>query len=349
MDERQIINSLIESVLNNDECTREFELKLTEFVNGLSNDSILINLFNSQEDNEKFLGMYGLLVYYTHTMEYNKLKSLLVGSESFFLNNKCLGHLRTIYYINSDDYYTEGELLNHLENAYDVVIAYKEMDKWHPDKKINVEGCAHAFADLFVTYCEKHEESKDKIVRKWYKRAFLEVNTAIELSPKSAKYYCTKGRILSQKHRYEEALSFIQKAINIESPDIQKDKYTLRMMQYQSHKLDVQARFQVYKLNAEQNVINEDIAKMKDSLMSNVETIGFFAGIISFVIGSLTLANGQTAGDAAALILILLGALLVVFDCFSLLIHIGKKNIFKHIIVLFVGILIILGGLFLVL
>lgn len=349
LDERQIISSLIENVLNNDDCTREFEIELTKFVNGLSDDSVLISLFNSKDDNEKFLGIYGLFIYYIHMMEYDKLESLIDSSERFFSNHKCLGHLKTIYYINSDTYYTFEELLNHLDEAYDIVNSYKKIDRCNPDKNINVAGCAHAFADLFVTYCERYEAQQEELVEKWYKRALMAVDIAIQLSPGYAKYYCTRGRILSQKHLYEEALSNIQKAICMESPDSNKDKYSLRIMQYQSHKLNVQARFQIYKLNTQQKIINEDITKMKDTLMSNVETIGFFAGIISFVIGSLTLADGQTAKDAAALILVLLGTLLVVFDSFSFLLHIGKKNMFKHIFVLIAGILVMLGGLFLVL
>ena len=348
LDERQIISSLIEKVLNNDDCTREFEVELTKFVNGLSDDSALISLFDSQDDNEKFLGIYGLLIYYIHMMEYDKLEFLIESSERFFSNHKCLGHLRMIYHINSNVYYTFEELQKNLEDAYDVVNSYKEIDRSRPDKNINVEGCAHAFADLFVTYCEKYEEFQKDLVEKWYKRASMAVDIAIQLSPKYAKYYCTRGRILSQKNLYEEALADIQKAISIESPDLNKENYSLRIMQYQSHKLNVQAKYQIYKLNTQQKVINDDIAKLKGTLMSNVETIGFFAGIISFVIGSLTLANEQTARDAAALILVLLGALLVVFDSFSFLLHIEKKNALKHIFVLVGGILVILGGLFVV-
>lgn len=349
MDTTQIIDSLLENILNNDDCTREFELELTKFVNSLPDDSILTSLFNSEDDNKKFLGLYGLYIYYIHMLEYDKLEYLINNSVGLFSNHKCLGHLRTIYYINSDAYYTFEEVHKHLEDAYEVVNSYKEIDRCYPDKNINVAGCVHAFADLFVTCCERYEELQEELVEKWYKRALMAVDTAIQLSPKYAKYYCTRGRILSQKDLYEEALSYIQKAIHIESPELNKENYSLRIMQYQSHKLNVQARYQIYKLNAQQKVINEDISKMKGALMSNVETIGFFAGIISFVIGSLNLANGQTAKDAAALILVLLGALLVVFDSFSFLLHMGKKNIIKHIFVLIGGILVILGGLFVVL
>ncbi len=346
---KKIINSLMEKVENKNDCTREFEVELTEFVNGLSDDSILIMLFNSQDENKRFLGIYGLIIYYIHVMEYDKLDSLIDSSEILCSNRESMRHLRTIYYINSQDYYTFEQLVKNLEDAYEVLNSYKKMDRQCQDKNINVSGCAHAFADLFVTYCERYEAFKEDLAKKWYKRALEAVDTAIQLSPKYGKYYCTKGRILSQKDLYEDALSNIQKAICIESPQSNKDNYTLRIMQYQSHKLNVQARLQIYKLNTEQKSINEDISKMKGSLMSNVETIGFFAGIISFVIGSLTLAKGQNATDAVGLILVLMGALLVVYDSFSFLLHFGKKNALKHIFVLFGGILVILGGLFVVL
>lgn len=347
INQNETIKSLLEKVSNSEECTRAFEVELTEFVDSLEDKSTLKALLDSADENERFLGIYGLSIYYKHLMEFDKLEYLLSGNEDLCEKHKSLGHLRTILYIESDASYLPEEVEKHLLDAYEVANAYKNMDRSGANERINVAGAQHAFADLFATYCEKYEEIQEKLIEKWYKKALEAVETAIQFSPDYAKYYSTKGRILSQNHNYEDALKFIQKAICIESPEKNKN-YSLRIMQYQSHKLNVQAKFQIYKINTQQKGINDDIVKMKGALASNIETIGFFAGIISFIIGSLTLADGQTAKDAAALILILLGALLVVFDSFSFLLNFGKKSAVKHILVLLGGILVILGGLFLV-
>lgn len=347
------IGSLVERVLDNGECTRTFEVELTKFVNSLKDISVLESLRDSNDESEKVVGIYGLFIYYRHMMEYDQLDQLLRDYGDCFTNRLSLSHLRTIFYIDSDIFYSSEEILQQLNDAYRVTLKYQNMASrctdFSPDKKINVEGSLHAFADLFATYCERYETLQPTLVSEWYKRALSAIDAAIQASPNYAKYYCTRGRILAQTHEYDDALNNIQKAIRLESPNSNKENYSLRIMQYQSHKINIQARLQIYKLDMQQARINADMDKMKSTLLSNVEIIGFFAGIISLVIGSLNLAEGQTAKDAASLILILLGSQVVVFDCFSMLLHMTKKNLARYIVIFIVGALIVIGGIYLVL
>ncbi len=341
-EQQQKINELSKNVANNGDCTRTFEVDLTGFVNSLPDNAVLLSLLTSTDKNRKYVGIYGLSIYYRHLMEYDDLEQLLDEYEQEFSTFQSIGHLRTLFYLDSEEEYSHEEVQEHLNKAFWVAKQYKDMAKRFPN--INVAGSQHAFADLFATYCERYESLQSEIVGKWYKKAHSAVEEAIRLSPEYAKYYCTKGRILSQMHDYDTAFHCVQKAIRLESPTANKDNYSLRILQYQSHKVNIQARYQIYKLNTQQAKINDDISNMKGSLLSNIEILGFFSGIISFIIGSLTLANGQTAKDAAALILILLGALLVVFDCFGFLLHANSKNTLVRIIVLILGVSIVVGG-----
>ena len=347
--ELSAVVSLVQQVINGNECTREFEVELTKLVNSLSDETDLLALLKSTDEKRKFVGVYGLFIYYRHLMEYDKLENLFDSSKELFDQYHSLGHLRTIFYIDSDAYYSSDEIMQHLCDASDVINHYRRIEKQSPDKQINLAGVEHAFADLFATYCERYESLQESIIAKWYKRALSAVDSAIHHSPEYAKYYCTRGRILALANHYDAALDEIQKAIRVESPSGNKENYSLRIMQYQSHKLNVQAKYQIYKLKSQQEKLNEDIGKMKSSLISNIEIIGFFSGIISFIIGSLTLANGETAKDAASLIIVLFGALLVVLDGFSFLLHSERKHFLKYIIILVIGVAIIIGGLHLVL
>lgn len=336
------------------DCTRQFEVHLSEFVAAQEDDSELRKwLENGKDIQTKYIGFYGLFVYYRRVLEYDRITELFeeYGAE-FEQKYMSVKHLRSINYIDSDDKYEPEEIMAHLENGYQVARSYKKLaDANKRDSQvpgINVAGASHAFADLVATYCERYESMSKEIIAKWYDKAMDAVEEAKRLSPKYAKYNCTEGRLRAQKDEYENAIACIRKAIRLESPSGNKENYSLRILQYQSYIVQIQARQQMYKLNCHQERINDDIDSLKGSLVSNIEILGFFAGVISFVIGSLTLADGQATKDAAALVLVLMGALLVVMDCFSLLLHIERKHLWMKLLVLVVGVLIVLGGLYIV-
>ena len=94
--------------------------------------------------------------------------------------------------------------------------------------------------------------------------------------------------------------------------------------------------------------IKDKADEINGSLMRNLEYLGIFAGIISFTIGSLSLANGASKYSligAGALILILFGALVGTYGLFDIIIHgYKRKERKKYGIVLICTLLLILGG-----
>lgn len=94
--------------------------------------------------------------------------------------------------------------------------------------------------------------------------------------------------------------------------------------------------------------IKDKADEINGSLMRNLEYLGIFAGIISFTIGSLSLANGASKYSligAGALILILFGALVGTYGLFDIIIHgYKRKERKKYAIVLICTLLLILGG-----
>lgn len=341
------VEQLLEKMKDNGDCTREFEVALTDYVGAQEDDASLKKLLASPETAQRYLGVYGMCIYYRRLMQYDDMEALLQKHKKDFSDYVSLGHLETLYHIDSGEYYTPDEMERHIRQAHKVAEDYLKVD--NVSNKANVAGTQHAFADLLITFCERYEDQQESLLQKWGRTAKNALEKAIGRSPTYAKYHCTKGRLLALENDYANALDSVRKAIRMETPTGNASSYSLRIMQYQSHMVRIQARSEIHRLNVQQARMNEEVDKMRSSLMNNVEIIAFFSGVISFVIGSLSLAEGATPRGAAGLIVILLGALLVVFNCFSLLLHTETKNLPVRIAVFVVGVVCVAGGLLFVL
>ena len=161
---------------------------------------------------------------------------------------------------------------------------------------------------------------------KWKKRVFDEIDYAITKAPDYAKFYCTKGRILAIDGQFDRAEEMIREAISRE--DSAYEKYILRMIEYEGARLRIQAK----RLVAETGVdaIQKEIGNLKQSVRSNIEIVAFFSGIVSFVIGSLSLARNQTAAHASLLIIALMGCLMSVYATFVALLRSGDASLRKE-------------------
>jgi len=108
--------------------------------------------------------------------------------------------------------------------------------------------------------------------------------------------------------------------------DSTMDDYSIRISQYQYYRLQNQANMQIKNLQNELAEEQERVEELRSSMTSSVEIIGIFAGVVSFVLGSLSLADGQTAVHASLLIATLMGALIVVFAVFAMLLRASDKS-----------------------
>ena len=196
-------------------------------------------------------------------------------------------------------------------------------------------GFIHVFADTVARVCEESfGETQDRVRTKWLEHALVEVDRAIELDRRYAKYYCTRGRLLAQAARFDEALQDIRTAVDRE--DSSRADYAIRIGEYQYHNLRVQALKNEALISAQvsgslsalddglktaRTQIDESMRRMDDSRIQNLEFLGFFAALVSFTIGSIQLALSQEARQTAALMLVLVGALLTAFAGFGFVIH----------------------------
>ena len=231
-------------------------------------------------------------------------------------------------------------------------------------------GGHHAYAEtvalVFENASAQLREKLENAPEHWLEDAKTSAIKAIAQDDRYAKYYCTYGRLLALCGEYEEAIKNVNLAISYEKNT--RTDYSIRIGQYSSYYQQFRAQ---QKLKVQEEAMAEQMKEMKlameaqekESLAKNMEFLGLFSGIVSFTIGSLTLASNFTSEDAmkiAGLIVILMGALMCVFSAFGVILHgvfgtikdrkTGEPKhgfIGRHLTVFVAGLLVVVGGILL--
>ncbi len=293
--------------------------------------------FESDVDKEKvaYAAFYVLNIIYRNLSDNPKLECLIRENEYWVKKHDTFVHLNALRYVQMGES-SDIDVKNVLEEEY------KFAQKYHD----NVGYC-HAFCDVYATFCERNESTAKELAKEWSDRAVREIEYAINLAPTYAKYYCTKGRLLALDKQYIKAEKEVRTAIRLE--DSSRSDYAVRISTYYANLLQIQSRRMVEEAKAQIGAekIREDLGDLKHAVVSNVEIIAFFSGVISFVIGSLTLAKDQSATDAALLIITLMGCLIAVFSSFGVILHLEENSYRKkgNIAIAIIGIVIAIAAL----
>lgn len=195
-------------------------------------------------------------------------------------------------------------------------------------------GMQHVYARVVLTALERYGKANigDELIRD----AVVAAQRAIDEQRTYAKFYDTKARLLVWLGRWDEALEAIDKAIDFE--DQGRATYVVIVSQYQYTKTKILLAMKEQEIDERMTrTLEEGQGRMRKSLeeaegrmdaglervesgtSSTMETLGFFAGIISFVLGGIDLASNYPFEEAARLIMVLMGSLLVAFAGFSYL------------------------------
>ena len=301
-------------------------------------------------------------------------------AESYARRNENLSELKATMQ-KYQDYFTNEPFLIHL----DVCSTIKELEAfrktaWTPERlhsaiqtaRVNMEnlkgsvnkpeegniGGAHAFGETVLLAFENAPGLLDRLPntsKEDLLKEALDVLVEIHIQDsKYAKFYCTHGRLFAVAGRYEEALDYLNKAIDKE--DSSRTDYPIRIGRYLAFAQQIRAQQQNHenRLAADEQlkaVTQAFEEQTKDSTTKSMEFLGLFSGIVSFTIGSLTIGGAvaeQSIKHAAGLIIVLMGALVGVFAAFGIILHgaWGKKAI-RNLIVLLLGLGIVLGGIWL--
>lgn len=313
----ELQNKIQHAIDNYSDTSRTYEVNLTKIVNTDFKINIAMELLEilkkSNKMDEAYAVFYCINIYHRNLFNNDDLDKLWKIYSKDFEKYDSFEHLKiNRFRISLLPIATFSEQEEYLK------LAYKNKEKYADNA-----GYIHAFSALFANIIEKNEnnlEFREKILKDWNPYALDAVNEAITLDYKYAKYYCTKGRILSAYCEYDKADKAICKAIAMENST--RTDYAVRINDYQYYRLQNQIQKQKALIDEEQKSIDN----LSRSIVSNIETIALFSGIISFVLGSLKLVDGETAVQACLLIFTLMGCLSAVFSIFILLLHLGDKN-----------------------
>lgn len=202
------------------------------------------------------------------------------------------------------------------------------------------------------------------------------VNDAVDKHGEVPTYHVTLGRLLAHQGNFAEAREEIREGIRLADPD--REIYNTRLSEYQRYLSQIELQHQ------QQEV--EDLASLTDSLEGSLENakseiselqensktryteleskynnmlrefqtrnlqfIGFFAGLIAVTIAIVDIAISMPYPEAAGLVLILVGGLLVAFAGFRNILpklDSGENGAWEPMLVnLVIGLLLIGGGL----
>lgn len=326
-----------------EEYERGYELALTKMVNMAEvSEADLLDIVDKFKTSQKTLSgeellreekiayaaVYCLNIFYRHTFDSAKFSKIALENHDWCQTHKTFSYLNILQRCNN------AEALRGRENADMETLFQYTQD--YPENA----GYAHAVANLYVSVCEGNYNRQEHFRRRWHKQAEEAVLRAISLDPNYAVYYCTRGRIALIAGQYDEAVILFEQAIHKEN-SAARDGYGIRISRYLTYK----SQAQMLRVSAE---AQEQIKELKAASVSNIEILTFFASVIAFIIGSLTLAKGQTAAEAAVLIVVLMGALLVVFSAFTFLLRLNTRQETKiymaNLLVGFLGIIMVIGG-----
>lgn len=254
------MNTVLCDFLSNvpNERKRGYELSLTDYV--LKNNSAQtindLNQIVDEHPNQQiaYNAFYCLNIIYRRAKDYFKVNKLFEEYAQRFSKHITFEHLKVLFEIESGSIYDYNEILK---------VTYKDSELF-----LDNAGFVHLFADVFVTIYENgYIHDMDAFLDGWYQLALNAANKAIELDDNYAKYYCTKARILSITHEYDEAMNYINKAISIECSD--RYDYTLRICNYQYYKM------MIY-VNKNIHILTQAYGKLppafRDALLSGIPT-----------------------------------------------------------------------------
>ncbi|MFE4525733.1 hypothetical protein ACFRCQ_27195 [Cytobacillus firmus] len=332
--------SLIEKLDNLPEhTTRDFELKLTKIAETLEEteySQLLLYLENriaSQTANQILFASFVILTIYARRMKnISQFREIVERFGEKFIDFPLYPHILSLLYkeIGTND-------------AIEQAVAFaREATQNLP----NQVGVLHNYAEAVVHI----KEHGFMVSQEELQEAYTYINRVVHLSPRYAKFHCTRGRILAALGKFNEAKEAIRKAIDMEESS--KKDYAIRINDYLYHLSRVQTNefSQVFSdkialteksFDEAKDEIDQSISKLKSE---NLQMLGFFTAIISFTIGSFNILGDKNFLESALLILILSGALVLAFVGFGLLFQTKNQHPWRTVIISLLSLGVIVGS-----
>lgn len=200
--------------------SRSHELMLTRFILGRDEaddrDAALGQLLYDSDSQIAYNAFYCLNILLRHNKDLLKLKILFDEHAPRFKSQPTFSHLWVQLQVEGNE---------PVANPDELLLPAFENSQNFADNA----GVVHVFPYAFISLYENPESHVNP--EKWLPLALETVDRAIALDPTYAKYYCTKGRILSANGQFAEAIRLFDYAINLEDSSLRD--YVLRISDYQ--------------------------------------------------------------------------------------------------------------------
>ena len=295
-------------LLKNDEDINSLKKKVQEILEKEENITI------------KFSAYYALMIIYRRYQDPYSATILTIQYKDKFENIPLFVYQESRVYVDYNDEASLLKALNYAQKAIDLL------------NGIEYAGFYHNYAEIVAILCETH----NKLDKKMIEQAFNYIDKAISINSDYAKYYSTLGRLQTCQGNYRIAEMNLNKAIGLE--DASLSDYTIRISKYQNLLIRNEMTELHNNLENKYTKIENDFQRSKNSI---IEFLSFFAAIIAMIFTSVQISLSFKFIDAATLLIILGGVLIIAFGMISCILKSDKEGIIKSIVFFVIGLLMI--------
>lgn len=280
--------------------TRDFEMKITEFVKILTlDDSGITTIENEMQKNKKSNKPYAFVLFFVlfswmRRNHYRSLQDLYDDYATEFKDYEILAHIHGMLLINTGAQHKE------IKKAIDSVGKLIENKSDNHDFSTHV-GVLNLYTELVCQYFEGNLEERNsdasgellgnalKYITKAIKQDESKENSAYP------KFYLNKGRILILNKKYEEGERYIREAIS--KIPLSNDRiYTVNDY---SQYLIKSSMTKAYDTNAEKH---EELDKLKEG---NFKAVSLIMAVVGFLLGAINIFT--EVKDTFTLLLLMVG------------------------------------------
>ena len=296
------------------------EADLNEYLNILESDTLHYSELSEEDMYDiRFGAFYVLCILYRRRKEYAKLSSFVSKYREEFSEE-------VLYTFQKAVSLKSG--FPNVRSLRFALLAFDEIRNAHHALD-SMPFFIQAYTDTVAKYYDElNKDMLDENDRNTVLESIELLINAIAIRSDYAKYYSTIAKLYRLAGNFESAKENIRKAIELE--DSNSSDYAIRVNEYEilNSKIDLERL-----INREMDNLNRmsaDFDSMKESIdkskTDSLAFLGFFTGIISFILGTFQLGNGLNFAERIQVMAALLSCLLIAFSVFRLIIAKSKKR-----------------------
>lgn len=336
-----------------DEKERLFETKIVDVI-GLCSDieKETLRILEDGRNSDKVMygAFYCLCTYYRRNKDTSLYGKTIDRFRYRFAKNATFEYLRAMYLMQNGK---DTDIIEAISLCEGVI-----------NKIPGNIGILHLYSELIAEAFEggifNLKDHETNLVK-----ALETIEEALKIDGEYGKFHCTYGRLLAQKGLFKEAKRQILYAVDKENS--KRKDYSLRVGEYYRFLIQITTmsftksmtqEIEDYKkhvntseeelrkaIESSQEHINNNLikseSKLKDKIQSslnkNLEFLGFFAALVSFIIASVQIAGKESFYEAIGLMMGLGGVLMLVLGAFGITLH-GNEYIKRTVTVFIMGV-----------